>query len=300
MENKSLFERWVFVIQNNRIFAIIILVCFIISAIIGFWKTISDFIKSFKKEPQTEKSILSPIIDSKLVVDKITDSSFHFYFNISNSENTDAKRVSYAVNVMGLASKNSGQIDESSPYSVISAKSIISQDPFPIEIKYVKGSPIYVLLLITYYDTLDKPHNCFFSFLNQLPENIMLKEYNPLAKRCENELPDPELFGSNKGNISEGTISFWTSENTISEIDEVVPLMSVTPDGGSIFIVKDGDNKLKVFYVISGRGKVELDYDLSKINTHIKHMISLTWNLKNKEIVLYLDGKAVVTKMIYL
>lgn len=102
---------------------------------------------------------------------------------------------------------------------------------------------------------------------------------------------------NNNLSIDKGTITFWISENKIQFNDsKITPIFSVNPNGGSIFIVKDDDNKIKVFYVVLGKGRVDLEYDVSNIDPSKKHMVAYTWSLEDKKLTLYFDGKVVATK----
>ena len=99
--------------------------------------------------------------------------------------------------------------------------------------------------------------------------------------------------------IEEGSINFWIKEHQLDFNDgQTTPLLSVNPTGGSIFIVKDADNKLKVFYVVLERGRVDLESNVSSLNPEIKHMITYAWNLPGKKVNLYIDGKEAATKEI--
>ena len=56
-------------------------------------------------------------------------------------------------------------------------------------------------------------------------------------------------------------------------------------------MIKDIDNKLKIFYVVLGKGRMDLIFDLSNWTLKgEKHMFTVTWNLKIKEINLFIDG----------
>lgn len=102
-----------------------------------------------------------------------------------------------------------------------------------------------------------------------------------------------------KLNILEGTISFWIKENKVDFANnEAVPLFQVNPLGGSIFIVKDSDNKIKLFHVYMGKGRTDIEYDVSALDKSIKHMFAFTWSVKNKELKLYVDGKLMQTQKI--
>lgn len=102
-----------------------------------------------------------------------------------------------------------------------------------------------------------------------------------------------------KLNIKEGTINFWIKENQLNFTDsKTTPIFAVSPEGGSIFMVKDQDNKLKVFFVVLDKGRTDLEYDTASLSSDTKHMFSLTWNLNKKELNLYIDGVKVVQQEI--
>ncbi|PIR62180.1 MAG: hypothetical protein COU65_04720 [Candidatus Pacebacteria bacterium CG10_big_fil_rev_8_21_14_0_10_42_12] len=98
---------------------------------------------------------------------------------------------------------------------------------------------------------------------------------------------------SQKINISEGTISFWIHPNKVNfSNNEVVPITQLSPSDGSIFILKDSDNKMKFFHVYLGKGRTDVEYDVSKLDKTKKHMFTFTWSVKNKELKLYIDGES--------
>lgn len=103
-----------------------------------------------------------------------------------------------------------------------------------------------------------------------------------------------------KVTIEEGTISFWIKENSIVFNDgKATPLANINPSGGSIFIVKDGDNKLKVMFVVLGKGRIDIEHDVANINSAQRHLIVFTWNcVDDKKINLYIDGELVKTENI--
>jgi len=106
-------------------------------------------------------------------------------------------------------------------------------------------------------------------------------------------------MNNQKLKIEEGTINFWIKENTVGYSDnKTTPLVSVDPEGGSIFILKDSDNKIKSFFVVLNRGRVDLEFDVSKEDVTKKHMVTFTWSLKDKEIKLCFDTKVMASKSI--
>lgn len=97
-----------------------------------------------------------------------------------------------------------------------------------------------------------------------------------------------------KLDISEGTISFWVQPGKIVfNDDKTTTLVQLNPKGGSIFMVKDSDNKLKFFHVCLGKGRTDVEYDVSSLDPSTKHMFAVTWSLNNAKIVIYVDGKPV-------
>ena len=108
-----------------------------------------------------------------------------------------------------------------------------------------------------------------------------------------------ELFQGilNKGkvekfDIREGTIEFWVKENKIiwNDNKETVLLNAPVNNVGSLFMIKDDDNKLKFFHVILGKGRTDVEIDVSNLALDKPHHIAVTWSLKEKKVVHYVDG----------
>ncbi len=92
-------------------------------------------------------------------------------------------------------------------------------------------------------------------------------------------------------NIKEGTITFWVKENSIDWDDnQITVFVNYSNLEGSIFIIKDNDNKLKFFHVILGKGRTDVEIDVSSLSNNERHFIAATWSLEKKEIALYIDG----------
>jgi len=101
-----------------------------------------------------------------------------------------------------------------------------------------------------------------------------------------------ENNSTNQTNILEGTIEFWIKENKVDYSNsQAIPLFQIDPLGGSILIVKDSDNRIKFFHVFLGKGRTDIEYDVSKLDKTVKHMFAFTWSVKNKELKLFIDGK---------
>ena len=92
--------------------------------------------------------------------------------------------------------------------------------------------------------------------------------------------------------IQEGTLSFWTKEGQLLFNDsKSTPIYIIDPTGGSIFVVKDDDNKMKFVYVVNGKGRIDLAVDVSALSGSQRHFFVFTWDLENKKLCAYIDGK---------
>jgi hypothetical protein len=99
--------------------------------------------------------------------------------------------------------------------------------------------------------------------------------------------------------IQQGSVSFWIKEKAVNFSDgKITRFFEVNPDGGSILCVKDSDNKLKVLFVVLGKGRVDIEHDVSGLDIEKRHMVVFTWSLESRELKLYLDGKIVQTQTI--
>lgn len=96
----------------------------------------------------------------------------------------------------------------------------------------------------------------------------------------------------NQINLQEGTIAFWIKENKLKWNDgQSAILFNIPKNDGSLFMVKDNDNKLKFFHVILGKGRNDVETDVSNLPTEKPHLIAVTWSIEKKEIALYVDGE---------
>lgn len=98
--------------------------------------------------------------------------------------------------------------------------------------------------------------------------------------------------------IDLGTINFWIKENNIYFNDwKITELFNLFPVWWSIFMLKDDDNKFKIMYVVIWKWRIDLEYDVSKLDSNIAHMFTITWDIKNS-IKLYIDWKEVSSKVV--
>ncbi len=101
-----------------------------------------------------------------------------------------------------------------------------------------------------------------------------------------------QISNSKELKIDEGTISFSIDAGKLNFTNnEVVSLFQLNPQNGSIFIIKDADNKIKFFHVYLGKGRTDVEQDVSKLDKHKKHIFVFTWSVTNKEIAIYIDGE---------
>jgi hypothetical protein len=88
-------------------------------------------------------------------------------------------------------------------------------------------------------------------------------------------------MNNQKLDIKEGTICFWINEGKIQFNDnKTIPLFQQDLLNGSIFVVKDDDNKLKFFHVCLGKGRTDVEHDVSLLDPNEKHMVAATWSIK--------------------
>ena len=119
-----------------------------------------------------------------------------------------------------------------------------------------------------------------------MPQNILQHEYQQEIK----QLP---TTCEKKWNPNEGTITFWTNKNSIDWKDNKEnKLVTISSGSGGIYLNKSEDNKLKLIYIVTNKGKAELDEDVSELDKNKAHFIAITWDLiNNKEVKLYIDGE---------
>lgn len=92
-------------------------------------------------------------------------------------------------------------------------------------------------------------------------------------------------------NIEEGTIEFRVRAGKLKWNDGLIrTLFNISNEQGNIFMVKDSDNKLKFSHVFLGKGRTDVEVDVSDLSSNEAHYIAATWSVNNKEIVLYIDG----------
>lgn len=91
--------------------------------------------------------------------------------------------------------------------------------------------------------------------------------------------------------LREGTIDFWVEKNKLRWNDGLIQiLVNIPTEQGNILIVKDSDNKLKFSHVLLGKGRTDVEIDVSDLSINESHYIAATWSISKKEIVLYIDG----------
>jgi hypothetical protein len=91
--------------------------------------------------------------------------------------------------------------------------------------------------------------------------------------------------------LREGTIEFWVKKDKFQWNDGLIQvLVNISNKQGSIFIIKDSDNKLKFFHVLLGKGRTDVEMDVSNLSSDKPHHIAATWTVSKKEIALYIDG----------
>jgi len=98
-------------------------------------------------------------------------------------------------------------------------------------------------------------------------------------------------------NLEEGTMEFWARAGKLQWNDGLIQvLINISNEQGSIFMVKDSDNKLKFFHVFLGKGRTDVEIDVSDLSSDKNHYIAATWSVNNKQIALYIDGGERIAK----
>lgn len=94
--------------------------------------------------------------------------------------------------------------------------------------------------------------------------------------------------------IREGSINIWIDAKEIDFNDnKITSIIKLNSNNGNILIVKDSDNKLKFFHIFLDKGKTYVEYDVSNLESNIRHSITGAWSIKNREIAIYIDGNKV-------
>ena len=93
-------------------------------------------------------------------------------------------------------------------------------------------------------------------------------------------------------NMQEGTIEFLIKENKLIWNDgKTNVLFNISKSDGSLFMVKDSDNRLKFFHVILGKGRTDVEVDVSELPIDKPIILQLLGAQTKKEICLYIDGE---------
>ncbi|MDO8507620.1 MAG: LamG-like jellyroll fold domain-containing protein [bacterium] len=100
------------------------------------------------------------------------------------------------------------------------------------------------------------------------------------------------MKNENKFDIKEGTVSFWTKPGQIDfSGNQIMPMIQFDSPNGSIFIVKDDDKKIKFFHVYLGKGRTDVEHDVSGLDPKTEHMFAFTWSIKERSLNIYIDGE---------
>jgi len=96
-----------------------------------------------------------------------------------------------------------------------------------------------------------------------------------------------------KIDIREGSITFWVKENTVQWNDnQITVLFNITVNTtGSLFMVKDNDNKLKFFHVFLNYGRTDVETVVSMLDPSKRYCIAGNRSVYKKKICFYIDGE---------
>lgn len=94
--------------------------------------------------------------------------------------------------------------------------------------------------------------------------------------------------------LNQGTVSFLVRAGKFKwNNNQKVVLFEASREEGKIFIVKNTQNILKVFYCLKGKEKKEVSTTVENLSIQKDHQIAFTWSQKENKIILYLDGEKV-------
>ena len=93
-----------------------------------------------------------------------------------------------------------------------------------------------------------------------------------------------------------GSYCFWLKKGMRYNDGQEAVLFNMRKDEGSIILKKDTKNCLDFTHILVGKGKANLEYDVSSLSSDSAHMFGFSWSVKNKEIKLYIDGEFAAKK----
>ena len=95
-------------------------------------------------------------------------------------------------------------------------------------------------------------------------------------------------------NALEGTVEFVVKAGKFRYDDgQYHSLVELHPADGTVSLVKGLDNVLRLSHAIAGGSETMLEYDVASLGAEKSHMFAVTWSVKDKKLVLYIDGEAV-------
>ena len=107
-----------------------------------------------------------------------------------------------------------------------------------------------------------------------------------------------EQRNNNTPTILVWTIAFWIEANKLIYNDNKDSVIfAINPEWWSILMDKNESNSLHIAYVVLWKWRIDLNYDVSKLDSKIAHMIWFTWDINNK-LSLYIDWQLACSKNI--
>ncbi|MCD4741362.1 MAG: hypothetical protein K8R67_02605 [Desulfobacteraceae bacterium] len=86
-----------------------------------------------------------------------------------------------------------------------------------------------------------------------------------------------------KLDVRSGGIKFSIPENYGYDDQKNHKLVDYSDESGSVSIKKDSDNKLKLSHFAFGKGRHDLEYDVSDLVSSEPHIVSAKWNSNSNE-----------------
>lgn len=91
--------------------------------------------------------------------------------------------------------------------------------------------------------------------------------------------------------FDKGALTFWIPEGTMNYKDnKFINLINYISDEGTLCIVKDKDNGLRVSYNYFDNGACEVKASAEELDNEDKHMVAVTWSISEGKIKIFIDG----------
>ncbi|MAG40055.1 hypothetical protein CMI41_03745 [Candidatus Pacearchaeota archaeon] len=92
-------------------------------------------------------------------------------------------------------------------------------------------------------------------------------------------------------NFNKGALSFFIPKGVMNYRDnKFVSLIDYSSEDGTLKIVKDKDNGLKVFYRYKNNGSCDLKANAEDLDDDKEHEVAVSWSMEDRLVKIYIDG----------